>query len=293
MRSSSPDVSIIVPCFNQGRFLPSLIRSLQRSSQRAIEVILIDDGSTDGLVARVAAEFPKPTTLFELILRRTPNRGLAATRNLGLGLSSGRFVKFLDADDLLLPGSLDVQIDHLGSNPDTHAHLIGYCLANHDLSAFRPPDRDTLPTRPLSAGYVATAWETELSIPIHCALFRREFIEDVPFREDLEAKEDWVFWHELARKNPHLAVDREVGVVYRLHLASMTRSRSRMARYWLKAFASMSDSGTRLAPSEFARVAEHFNTIYFDHVNHGHFDLVSPNSITIGDFRIGPGDRVA
>ena len=90
-----PLVSVVIACYNQGRFLGEAIESALRQTYAPIEVIVADDGSTDR-TAEVAAAYP-------VRCLRQRNQGAPAARNHGFRESHGRFVLFLDADDRLLP----------------------------------------------------------------------------------------------------------------------------------------------------------------------------------------------
>lgn len=101
---SRPRVSVVIPCFNYERYVGSAVRSALAQEDVAVEVIVVDDASTDGsadVVAGLAAADPRVT-----LLRRTTNGGPVAAFNRGLAAASGEFLVRLDADDLLTPGSL-------------------------------------------------------------------------------------------------------------------------------------------------------------------------------------------
>src|SRR5687767_1956410 len=87
-----PVVSVVVTCYNHGRFLADAIQSLIRQTYNKIEIIVVDDGSTDN-TASVASSFPEVKYLHQ------PNAGLSAARNTGIHNSTGSFLVFLDADD--------------------------------------------------------------------------------------------------------------------------------------------------------------------------------------------------
>lgn len=95
MSKKQPLVSIVIPCFNAERFVGEALESALNQSYPLIEVIVVDDGSTD--------ESPKVIAAFGDAIRceRTANRGPSAARNRGLALARGDYVQFLDADDLL------------------------------------------------------------------------------------------------------------------------------------------------------------------------------------------------
>jgi len=101
--SVAPLVSVVIPCYNHGRYLPEAVASVRRQSWPDVELIVVDDGSTDDS-RTVAAGFA------EVKLIRQSNEGLSAARNRGLHASSGEIVIFLDADDILLPGAAEAAV---------------------------------------------------------------------------------------------------------------------------------------------------------------------------------------
>jgi glycosyltransferase involved in cell wall biosynthesis len=104
-------VSVVVPCFNQARFLGDALDSVARQAYADREVVVVDDGSTDD-PGRVAAGFPGVRVL------RQNNRGTAMARNRGFRASRGMYVVFLDADDRLLPDALTAGVDELTQHRD-------------------------------------------------------------------------------------------------------------------------------------------------------------------------------
>lgn len=110
MRDSSPTVSVIIPCYNQGRFLPIAINSVLNQSYKNVEIIVIDDGSSDD-TAEIAKCFTGVLYFFQV------NQGLSAARNSGIGLASGDFLVFLDADDWLYREALSINLAILLNDP--------------------------------------------------------------------------------------------------------------------------------------------------------------------------------
>ncbi|HSC27207.1 MAG TPA: glycosyltransferase family A protein [Vicinamibacterales bacterium] len=121
MLGPAPLVSVIIPCYNQGCFLGEAIASAWRSSPGDTEIIVIDDGSTDDTAA-VCRSFAGVRWFGQR------NEGPARARNRGLRESRGRFVVFLDADDMLAPGALDVGAAELAAHPAA-AFVFGRCRA--------------------------------------------------------------------------------------------------------------------------------------------------------------------
>jgi glycosyltransferase involved in cell wall biosynthesis len=105
----SPLVSVVIPAFNAGRTIDRALASVFAQDYRPLEVIVVDDGSSDGTWTRVA-NYGDDTVRS---LRLEENRGVAAATNAGLAVARGEFVAFLDADDEWLPGKLRRQLDLL------------------------------------------------------------------------------------------------------------------------------------------------------------------------------------
>src|SRR5215471_9318658 len=104
-------VSIIIPTHGRPALLPRAVESA-RAAGTDVEIIVVDDASTDD-TANVCKSLPDIK-----YVRVERNQGVAGARNIGILVSSGRYVAFLDDDDLRLPGSLDAQLAALEANPD-------------------------------------------------------------------------------------------------------------------------------------------------------------------------------
>jgi glycosyltransferase involved in cell wall biosynthesis len=100
-------VSVIIPCFNAQRWIRQTLQSAITQRLDNIEIIVIDDGSTDESANIVEKEFPS------VHLIRTSNKGASKARNLGTEISKGEFIQYLDADDLLAPDKLKIQVEAL------------------------------------------------------------------------------------------------------------------------------------------------------------------------------------
>ena len=115
-----PKLSIIVPAFNAERYLDECIQSITCQSFRQIEIIIVDDGSTDRtseIAQRCCAQDPR------VVLVRQANRGPGGARNRGLQLARGEFIQFVDSDDFLLPGAVSAC---LGTVRDLSADLVTF-----------------------------------------------------------------------------------------------------------------------------------------------------------------------
>lgn len=99
-----PAVSVIIPVYNTENYIAQALQSVRRQSLQDIEILVVDDGSTDGsaaVVRSVAATDPR------VVLYSRPNGGVSAARNTGMEHARGEYTYFLDSDDLLEPGALE------------------------------------------------------------------------------------------------------------------------------------------------------------------------------------------
>ncbi|MEI8175380.1 MAG: glycosyltransferase [Candidatus Omnitrophota bacterium] len=102
------DVSVIIPCFNAAPWIREALESVLRQEPGAgIEVVVVDDGSTDGSAGIIREHFPAVQVV------SIPNSGPSRARNTGTKLARGEFLQYLDADDLLCPGKIRVQLEAL------------------------------------------------------------------------------------------------------------------------------------------------------------------------------------
>jgi GT2 family glycosyltransferase len=108
----SPITSVIIPTYNRWPLVAEAVDSVLAQSFQDIEIIVVDDGSTDGTTNRLA-KFDGRLRLFT-----TTRRGVAAARNFGVSQAQGCYVAFLDSDDLWLPGKVETQIAFLDRHPE-------------------------------------------------------------------------------------------------------------------------------------------------------------------------------
>jgi glycosyltransferase involved in cell wall biosynthesis len=110
-----PIFSVILPTFNRARFLPDALDSIFVQGVPDVEVILVDDGSTDDTQAVVAA-YGRGVHYV-----RRKNGGVAAARNTGVNLATGRLISFLDSDDVWLPGKMKAELSIFDADPSVEA----------------------------------------------------------------------------------------------------------------------------------------------------------------------------
>ena len=111
-RRGLPLVSVIIPTYNYGRYLGKALASCRDQTYKGLEIIVVDDGSTDDTRGVVERFGPDVVYIFQ------ENQGVSRARNTGLAVGRGELLTFLDADDYLLPDSIAARVEILRSRPD-------------------------------------------------------------------------------------------------------------------------------------------------------------------------------
>ncbi len=217
-------VSLVIATFNHARFLGEALDSALAQTLEGVEVVVVDDGSTDDTPAVLASYAGRIQVI------RQPNRGLAAARNAGLAAARGTYVGFLDADDVLMPTKLAEQVALLEGAP-----TVGwtYCDALIETIAtgteMRASERFGYGARMLD-GWLFPELIHGNFIPAIAPLVRRTVLDAAGgFDDRLTTLEDWDLWLRLsliaeARYRPAVLVR------YRVHPGGMSEDRSRMDR---------------------------------------------------------------
>jgi glycosyltransferase involved in cell wall biosynthesis len=121
-----PLTSVVIPAYNAERFIERTLRSVCRQSFRNLEIIVVDDGSTDN--TRVIAESAASTDDRVRVVS-VPHGGVAHARNSGIGEATGEFVAFLDADDLWHPTKIELQVAAMSGEHGEHQPAAVYALS--------------------------------------------------------------------------------------------------------------------------------------------------------------------
>jgi glycosyltransferase involved in cell wall biosynthesis len=217
--STAALASVVIPCYNHARFLREAILSALDQTYPSIEIIVVNDGSTDD-PQRVVAEFPMVRYIVQ------ENRGLALARNAGLAHCRGDLVVFLDADDRLLPGAIEAGARMLASNPS-----VGFAVGYSRLISREGVPRPTT-NQPVSAGedaYAALLRRNTIRNPA-TVVFRRQLVAAVGgFASGVDACADYDLYLRISRDYPVVFHDTVVAD-YRSHGANMSNNSARMLR---------------------------------------------------------------
>jgi glycosyltransferase involved in cell wall biosynthesis len=207
-----PKVSVVIPCYNHGHFLNEAVESVLKQSFQDLDIIIINDGSTDTATNTLLAEYDRPKTR----VITTENQGLAAARNNGIVQAQGEYILTLDADDKIEASYIEKAVDILDRHPGIG---IVYCRA----SLF---------------GQVETEWHLpEYSI-------EAMLLDNIIFCTALYRKQDWLlvggydpgmiygwedydFWLSLIERGREVWKIPEMLFFYRITADSMVRSKER------------------------------------------------------------------
>lgn len=262
----SPLVSIIIPCFNQGHYLQQSVGSALSSCSHTLEIIVVDDGSSDAGIGRQLAEVE---SLAPGVIRihRQPNMGLSGARNSGIALARGKYLQFLDADDVLTPGKIDAQIAQFAVNPEIDVSVCNYLLCDDARSMFTKTEEAIARFR-ISQQDFLYRWERGFVIPIHCGLFKRTVVDKHRFDTHTRAKEDWLFWTSLSIDETRFGYIHGHWAIYRHHESSMRRSYVNMGRAWLQAGLRINEMVGAREPLFFESVVSWFEQCYRSHADY-------------------------
>jgi glycosyltransferase involved in cell wall biosynthesis len=187
----NPKISVIIPAYNACKFIAEAIESVLNQTFPAHEIIVVDDGSTDGTGEFVEKQFGDKVRLIQ-----QGNKGQGAARNAGIKVATGNIFQFLDADDLLLPNKFEVQLDFWRRNPEFD---IVYCDHYYFDSGRKPINSS--PPRSLPQGDLLEVTLRSAPSGIHCFLVPQYVLKTVgQFEENqsIQRVEDRDFWFRCA-----------------------------------------------------------------------------------------------
>ena len=217
-------VSVVIPCYNARRYIDATLRSVAAQQWPDVEVIVVDDGSTDGSAQHVEAHHPAVRLL------RQPNQGVAAARNAGISAARSHWIAFLDADDLWLPGKLAAQFELLGRSPGSR---MAYSAWHVWTSQEPTPDAHELAEfeRQRSArswdgpsGWIYPQLLLDCEVWTTTVLAERSLLDELGgFDAGLRIGEDYDLWLRASRLTTIVRVPQPLAL-YRMHPSSITKA---------------------------------------------------------------------
>jgi glycosyltransferase involved in cell wall biosynthesis len=210
-------VSVIIPAYNAEPFIRDSVSSALAQTHRDLEVIVVNDGSTDGTKDRLR-EFGDRIRVHDQV-----NKGLPGARNAGASLATGSWIAFLDADDLWMPEKIERQLARSNA-PMRYTDRLNFG-ARGDL-----PELQSLVTPMYEGDLFLTLLLRGNFITVSSVLLRRDVFEKMSgFSTDLRSVEDMELWLRIAERHP-ISLCPEPLVSYRFHAAAMSRNYVTMGR---------------------------------------------------------------
>jgi glycosyltransferase involved in cell wall biosynthesis len=229
--AAEPRVSVVLPTFNRGWILEQAVDSVLDQDYANLELIVIDDGSTDG-TKRLLSRFGDRITVI-----RQANRGVSAARNAGIRASSGELIAMLDSDDTWLPGKVTVQVAFFSTHPDARVCQTAEIWVRNGVRV-NPGKRHRK-----EAGMI---FERSLALCLvspSAVMMRKSLLDEVGlFDETLPACEDYDLWLRIAWKHPIHLIDRPLVVKHGGHNDQLSRM-PELDKYRIQSIARLLNSG--------------------------------------------------
>ena len=252
-------VSFLIPTYNRCGMLPAAVASARAASADEVEIVIIDDASTDAtpqVCAKLRASIPNV-----VVVRQPVNAGLAQARNAGIAASSGQYLALLDDDDLRLANSLDAQVEALNASPEAGFAYAPVKMANSQMKL-------TGDWQPRQCPQGELFWPLLMDnfIRVPSVVMRREALAKVGlFDGRLRRLEDWDRWIHLSAAFPVVSTEEPVAIyrqgdVLSQQLSSDYGAMARTGALWLEKWLQLPPA--QVAPAtQRDEVRSHFRAI--------------------------------
>ena len=212
---NTPEITVLMPVFNNEKYLKQAIESILAQTYKDFELLIIDDGSTDGS-NNIIQSF---TDSRIRLVKNDTNEGLIKTLNKGIELAKGEFIARMDGDDIALPKRLEKQVEVLKSSPSVS--MVACCISIIDeageeqgfwgddkLAITNEQIRNTLPN--------------ENCIAHPSVMIRKDKLMKYKYSLALKDSEDWDLWLRMASDREEFYKIKDVLLKYRVHPESVT-----------------------------------------------------------------------
>ncbi len=197
---NTPLITVIIPAYNAEKFIVEALQSVKRQGYSPIEIIVVDDGSTDRTAQLVAQTAPDATLITQV------NAGASAARNAGMRHARGDFICFLDADDGWFAGKLHAQVAYLAQHPEVaavyHAWLVWRPDADGNFTApVQPRASSSQAIQSDKSGWLYCQLLLDSVVHTSTVMFRSEVLDEIGyFDTTLQTGEDYDYWLRVSRR---------------------------------------------------------------------------------------------
>lgn len=224
-RTCSRSISVVIPCYNAKRWIAGTLKSVLAQDWPDLEIIVVDDGSSDGSPDLVRAQFPGVRLIVQA------NQGVAAARNTGIASATCDWITFIDADDIWMPGKLDAQWRLLSTQREAKMSYTAWRVWNStDPEPSTSLIEELIKVNEGSSYYIGpSGWIYPELLEDCCVwtstVFAHKSLFDAigVFDQKLRIGEDYDLWLRASRVTPILRVSRPLAL-YRIHPHSITKS---------------------------------------------------------------------
>lgn len=233
-------ISVVIPTYERAHTLSRALDSVLAQTRTAEEIIVIDDGSTDGTAARVRRDYPA------VKLIQQPNSGVSAARNRGIEASCGEWIALLDSDDEWLPRRLEKQLALLAAYPE-------HKLIHSDEIWIRDGRRvNQMKKHAKRGGSIFRHCLPLCAISPSAAMIHRSLFDEIGlFDESLPACEDYDLWLRITSRYPVLYCEQPLINKYGGHEDQLSRKHWGMDRFRIRALIKIMEQG-ELGKEEFS-----------------------------------------
>lgn len=198
-----PVISVIIPFYNRLEWLADAVKSVLNQSFENFEIILIDDGSTENITKYIDISNPK------IRYFKQKNKGSAAARNRGIKMARGKYIAFLDSDDIFLPNKLKYQLVIMEHNPEAILSHTSYAYMDsdgHRMQEFKSGK---------FSGKVYPRIVFNCLVATPTVMLRKSALNNLTFEESLKIGEDVVLWCRIAKKSKIVGIEKVLTLVRR------------------------------------------------------------------------------
>lgn len=214
-------ISVIIPVYNVSKYLRRCLYSVISQTYRQLEIILIDDGSTDGS-SEICDEYAKKDN--RIVVIHKPNGGVSVARNKGLDIATGDYIGFVDSDDYIHPNMYKVLVDN-AEKYDADISICGFFQEDTNGRFQRYWKDDVLKCLNTTEQIENLLMNKYFRCSVWDRIFKKELLFGVNFREDVKIYEDMLFDYEVMKKS-HKAVFTSTPMYYYCENDSYSAARS-------------------------------------------------------------------
>lgn len=216
------DISIIIPCFNSEKRLPIMLNSLLKENLESVEIIIVNDGSTD-MTADIVEKYILQNPALKIKFLNQENKGVSAARNNGIKNASGKYLICFDSDDYIEDGAIKIFKEKISSNENLYAFNFSMFYENKNTFSKQIHQKSKKYT---SRKFLEIFLKRKIRAGVYSLLVKRDFLEKtyLSYKESLKFGEDYLFIFELFKNSDFVFYDDRLIYHYTVNSSSVSNS---------------------------------------------------------------------